>query len=81
MTAGGAQVLVNTMRVRSGQRALVAGTDPLLLAVANQLHKVGIKVVAVLEAGRDSWSPLAIAKLWGEWGDDPQDWRTPRPQG
>jgi len=68
MTAGGAQVLMKTMRVRPGQRALVAGTGPLLLVVANQLHKVGIKVVAVLEAGRISWSPGAIPKIWGEWG-------------
>lgn len=68
MTAGGAQVLVKTMRIRPGQRALVAGTGPLLLVVANQLHKVGVKVVAVLEAGRISWSPRAIPKIWGEWG-------------
>ncbi len=68
MTAGGAQVLVKTMRVSPGQRALVAGTGPLLLVVANQLHKVGVKVVAVLEAGRVPWSPRAIPKVWGEWG-------------
>lgn len=68
MTAGGAQVLVKTMRVRPGQRALVAGTGPLLLVVANQLHTVGVKVVAVLEAGRIAWSPRAIPKIWGEWG-------------
>lgn len=68
MTAGGAQVLVKTLCVRPGQRALVAGTGPLLLVVANQLHKVGVKIVAVLEAGRVSWSPRAIPKVWGEWG-------------
>lgn len=68
MTAGGAQVLVKTLCVRPGQRALVAGTGPLLLVVANQLHKVGVKVVALLEAGRVSWSPRAIPKVWGEWG-------------
>ncbi len=68
MTAGGAQVLVKTMRVRPGQRALVAGTGPLLLVVANQLHKVGVEVVAVLEAGRARWSLGAIPKIWGEWG-------------
>lgn len=68
MTAGGAQALVKTMRVSPGERALVAGTGPLLLVVANQLHKVGVTVVAVLEAGRVPWSPRAIPKVWGEWG-------------
>lgn len=68
MTAGGAQALVKSMRVSPGERALVAGTGPLLLVVANQLQKVGVKVVAVLEAGRVLWSPRAIPKVWGEWG-------------
>lgn len=68
MTAGGAQALVKTMRVRPGRRALVAGTGPLLLVVASQLHKVGVEVVAVLEAGRPSWSPAQLPKIWAEWG-------------
>ena len=68
MTAGGAQVLVKTMRIRPGQRALVTGTGPLLLVVANQLHEAGVEVVAVLEAGRVSRLPRAIPKVWGEWG-------------
>lgn len=68
MTAGGAQTLVKTMRVRPGRRALVAGTGPLLLVVASQLHKVGVEVVAVLEAGKPSWSPAQLPKVWGEWG-------------
>jgi len=67
MTAGGAQALVKTMHVRPGNRALVAGTGPLLLVAANQLHKVGVEVVAVLEAGRPSWSPRALPKVWKEW--------------
>lgn len=66
MTAGGAQALVKTMHVRPGRRAVVAGTGPLLLVVANQLHKVGVEVIAVLEAGRPSWSPRAFGKVWGE---------------
>jgi len=66
MTAGGAQGLVKTMHVRPGRRALVAGTGPLLLVVANQLRKVGVEVVAVLEAGRPSWSPRAFRKVWRE---------------
>lgn len=68
MTAGGVQVLVKAQRIRPGQRALVAGTGPLLLVVANQLHKAGVEVVAVLEAGRLSWSPRNLPKVWGEWG-------------
>lgn len=67
MTAGGAQVLAKSMRVRPGQRALVAGTGPLLLVVANQLHKIGVKVVAVLEAGRHPLWPRFLAKAWREW--------------
>lgn len=66
MTAGGAQTLMKTMRLRPGRRALVAGTGPLLLVVASQLHKVGVDVVAVLEAGRPSWSPQTLLKVWGE---------------
>lgn len=68
MTAGGAQGLVKTMHVRPGRRAVVAGTGPLLLVVANQLHKVGVDLVTVLEAGRPSWSPRVFGKVWGEWG-------------
>jgi len=67
MTAGGVQTLIKTMRIRPGRRALVAGTGPLLLVAANQLHQVGVEVVAVLEAGRPSWSPLAIPRIWNEW--------------
>lgn len=67
MTAGGAQRLVKTMQVRPGRRAVVAGTGPLLLVVANQLRAVGTKVVAVLEAGRHPWWPWFLAKAWGEW--------------
>ena len=68
MTAGGAQGLVKTMHVLPGRRALVAGTGPLLLVVANQLSKVGVEVVAVLDAGRPSWSPRALGKVWRERG-------------
>lgn len=68
MTAGGAQGLVKTMRISPGRRALVAGTGPLLLMVANQLHEAGVEVVAVLEAGTPSWTPRAFAKVWREWG-------------
>lgn len=67
MTAGGAQSFVKTQHVRPGRRALVAGTGPLLLVAANQLHQAGVEVVAVLEAGRPTWSPRVLSKVWGEW--------------
>lgn len=67
ITAGGAQTLVKTLRIRPGRRALVAGTGPLLLVVANQLHKAGVEVAAVLEAGKPSWSPTQLPNIVGEW--------------
>ena len=64
LTAGGAQALLKTMRVRPGERALVAGTGPLLLVVANKLHHAGVRVVAVLEAGRSAFTPGMAARAW-----------------
>lgn len=66
MTAGGVQVLLKTMRVRPGRRALVAGTGPLILSVASRLQAIGLDVVAVLEAGAP-WSPEGWVQAWGEW--------------
>ncbi|HEU4426496.1 MAG TPA: NAD(P)/FAD-dependent oxidoreductase [Pilimelia sp.] len=68
LTAGGAQTLLKTMRVRPGDRALVAGTGPLLLVVANQLHHAGVRVVAVLEAGRSAFTAGTLLRAWREWG-------------
>jgi hydrogen cyanide synthase HcnB len=68
LTAGGAQALMKTMRVRPGERALVAGTGPLLMVVAGQLHKAGVHVVAVLEAGRSAFSPGTAARAWRQPG-------------
>lgn len=67
MAAGGVQVLIKTMRVRPGRRALVAGTGPLILGVARRLHEVGIEVVAVLEAANTSWSREEFPSDWGRW--------------
>jgi hydrogen cyanide synthase HcnB len=64
LTAGGAQALMKSMRVRPGERALVAGTGPLLLVVANQLHKAGVRVAAVLEAGRSAFTAGTLVKAW-----------------
>ncbi len=50
MTAGGAQVLLKSQRVRPGSRVLLAGTGPLQLVVANQMLDAGMHVVAVAES-------------------------------
>ena len=50
MTAGGAQVLLKSQRVRPGRRVLLAGTGPLQLVVANQMLDAGLDVVAVAES-------------------------------
>jgi NADPH-dependent 2,4-dienoyl-CoA reductase/sulfur reductase-like enzyme len=54
MTAGGAQVLLKSQRVRAGRRVLLAGTGPLPLVVANQMLAAGMEVVALAESA----SPL-----------------------
>jgi NADPH-dependent 2,4-dienoyl-CoA reductase/sulfur reductase-like enzyme len=68
LTAGGAQALMKSMRVRPGERALVAGTGPLLMVVAGQLHRAGVQVVAVLEAGRSAFTAGMAARAWRQWG-------------
>ena len=50
MTAGGAQVLIKSQRIRPGNRVLLAGTGPLQLVVANQMLDAGMDVVAVAES-------------------------------
>jgi len=50
MTAGGAQVLLKSQRVRPGRRVLLAGTGPLPLVVANQMLDAGMEVVALAES-------------------------------
>jgi NADPH-dependent 2,4-dienoyl-CoA reductase/sulfur reductase-like enzyme len=68
LTAGGAQALLKTMRVRPGDRALVCGTGPLLLVVAGQLHHAGVEVVGVLEAGRSAYTAGTLARSWRSFG-------------
>ena len=63
MTAGGAQVLLKeTGRPPEGP-ILVAGSGPLLPALAAQLAKAGNPPVAVLERGRPWRHPGALASL------------------
>ena len=52
MTVGAAQLHVKAGLVKPGRRVVLAGTGPLLLAAAKQLHEAGVEVVSVFEAGR-----------------------------
>ena len=52
MTVGAAQSYLKGSGVFPYRRVLVAGTGPLLLAAAAQLHKAGVQVVGVVEAAR-----------------------------
>lgn len=60
MTPGAAQNLVKSMHVRPGNRVLIAGTGPFLLAVAETLHRAGTKVVGIAEMAsrREAWRVL-----------------------
>ncbi|MEM7127788.1 MAG: NAD(P)/FAD-dependent oxidoreductase [Chloroflexota bacterium] len=69
VTLGGAQMLLKGHGIRPGQRALVAGSGPLLLTAAAGLVEVGIQVVAVLDLA-SFWAgvPKAPVAFWGQWG-------------
>ena len=58
MSGGGAQALVKGSGVLPGQRIVVAGTGPFLLAVAYALISAGGNVVAVVEAN----DPVGLAR-------------------
>ena len=67
MTAGGAQSLVKTQRVLPGEQALLVGTGPLQLALANQLVDAGGRVEAIAEAGNvENWL-RSVRGAWGQW--------------
>jgi thioredoxin reductase len=66
MTAGGVQALLKAHRSIPGRRAVVAGTGPFLLPVAQGLAEAGATVVAVCEANAvTGWvrSPLGAAAV------------------
>ncbi len=52
MTPGAAQALVKVMHVRPGKWALLAGTGPFLLVVADQLVRAGMEVAGIVEMSR-----------------------------
>jgi len=62
-TPGGAQTMAKTMGVLPGRRALVVGTGPFLLVVANHLHQAGVQVVAVVDAVRRSEVIASLPRL------------------
>jgi NADPH-dependent 2,4-dienoyl-CoA reductase/sulfur reductase-like enzyme len=68
MTPGAAQLMVKTMHVLPGRRALVAGTGPFLLVVAEQLARAGMEVVGVIEATTASESLRAVPRLLAHFG-------------
>lgn len=56
MAAGGVQAMLKGYGVRTGTRAIVAGTGPFLLPVATSLAEGGVEVVGICEAGAvTSW--------------------------
>jgi NADPH-dependent 2,4-dienoyl-CoA reductase/sulfur reductase-like enzyme len=57
MGAGGLQAMVKGGLPIRGKRVVVAGTGPLLLAVAATLHKLGAEVLLICEQA--SWKSLA----------------------
>lgn len=63
ITAGGAQNFLKSQGVLPGLRAVVAGTGPLLLVVADSLRRAGATVVEVLEAARFSRAWMALPRL------------------
>ncbi|WP_307815437.1 FAD-dependent oxidoreductase [Streptomyces sp. 7-21] len=75
MAAGGAQALLKGHGTLAGQRAVVAGTGPFLLAVAAGLAAAGARVAAVCEAGA---RPGGCAGRSAPW---PCPARPPRPPG
>ncbi|MET7349714.1 NAD(P)/FAD-dependent oxidoreductase [Streptomyces mirabilis] len=69
VTAGGAQAMLKGGLVVPGQRAVVAGTGPLLLPVATGLAAAGVEVAALVESADPKaflWRPLALAAQPGK---------------
>jgi hydrogen cyanide synthase HcnB len=51
-SVGGLQLQVKSGAVKPGRRAVLAGTGPLLLVAAKNLHEAGVQVLGVYEMGR-----------------------------
>ena len=68
LTAGGAQSMVKIQQVFPGDRILMAGSGPLILAFSVQLHKLCANVVGVLEAAPRPGPGVATRLLRGALG-------------
>jgi len=68
LTAGGAQSIVKIQQVYPGDRILMAGSGPLILAFSVQLHRLGANVVGVLEAAPQPGPGTAAGLLRGALG-------------
>jgi NADPH-dependent 2,4-dienoyl-CoA reductase/sulfur reductase-like enzyme len=64
MGAGGLQAIVKSGLPIEGQRIVVAGTGPLLLAVAAYLKKHGARVVLIAEQTSRASLARFVARLW-----------------
>ncbi|GAB3191430.1 FAD-dependent oxidoreductase [Nesterenkonia suensis] len=66
MAAGGIQAFIKTQGVAPGQRAVIAGTGPFLLAAAASLLHAGAEVAAVVESSDlTGWRPDPRARSAG----------------
>lgn len=66
-TAGAAQIQLKTLGEAPQGRLLLAGSGPLLIALAAQLTRLGNAPVAVIEAGRPFAHPLLGLRLPGSY--------------
>ncbi len=75
ITPGGAQMLLKGQRIAPGNRVLVAGSGPLLLAVAAGLAEVGAQVLGVLDIASswDGWLRAPFS-FWGQWARIREAW-------
>ena len=66
---GGIQAFVKSGLDISGKRVVIAGTGPLLLAVAASLHRAGAQIVTVVEqAPMARMAKFSFGLLWGHAG-------------
>jgi NADPH-dependent 2,4-dienoyl-CoA reductase/sulfur reductase-like enzyme len=65
--AGGAQALLKAGARFEGRRVVVAGTGPLLLAVAAALRRAGARIAGIAEQAPLPRSPLRLLAAPGRW--------------
>jgi NADPH-dependent 2,4-dienoyl-CoA reductase/sulfur reductase-like enzyme len=75
LTPGGAQLMTKSMHILPGRRALVVGTGPFLLVVANCLLDAGMEVVGVVECITRAETIKSLPGLLGNPGLLRQGWQ------